>query len=39
MYPCGGVYCTMLHKHFGEENEDLKYVKADHPLRFAFMAS
>lgn len=29
---CGGVYFEVLHKHFGLENDDLKYIKADHPL-------
>lgn len=29
---CGGVHLEVLHKHFGLENDDLKYIKADHPL-------
>lgn len=29
---CGGVYFEVLHKHFGVENDDLKYIKADLPL-------
>lgn len=25
---CVGVYFEVLHKHFGGENDDLKYIKA-----------
>lgn len=25
----------VLHKHFGVENDDLQYIKADHPLCLA----